>query len=279
MIESRWAIVGATVLALCGSRTARAECLAIAAIPTVISVPGHYCLTSDLTTDMSAGTAISIEANSVVLDLQGHRVGGLGAGPLTEATAVTMGIPASGAPVANVTIRNGTVRGFSVAVDAPWGASFVLLEDLRLDSAWDTAVAFASVRSLTVRRSVIKVPETPYPLPRDRPRFGVRVSAAHAVRLLDNDIDVNVAQGAGLTVTGADAVFVERNRISCQGYSTTSAIVLEGTRGTLVLGNRSDACGKGIAGALDGATAFRFGDNIAGGASRYQGGTDIGNNR
>jgi len=85
-------------------------CTAITSLPKVITAPGVYCLTGDLTTSMTSGKAIEIQANNVVLDLNGHRLGGLAAGAGTQA----YGIYAYQRQ--NITIRNGTVRGFVTGI-------------------------------------------------------------------------------------------------------------------------------------------------------------------
>ena len=71
-----------------GPAPARAEtvnCTPITALPAVITHPGVYCFTGDLITSMPSGSAIDIQANNVVLDLNGFKLGGLGAGTGTTA--------------------------------------------------------------------------------------------------------------------------------------------------------------------------------------------------
>ena len=100
-------------------RSAGAEttnCTAITSLPYTITTQGIYCLTSDLSTGMTTGNAIEIDTNNVVIDLNGHKLGGLAAGPSTRA----IGIIAFNRK--NITIRNSTVRGCSsgiVLTDTP----------------------------------------------------------------------------------------------------------------------------------------------------------------
>ena len=89
--------------------TARAEtvnCTAITTIPTVISVQGVYCFTANLATSINTGIAIDIQTNNVVLDLNGFKLGGLSAGFGTAAHGI------HALDRQNITIKNGTVRGF-----------------------------------------------------------------------------------------------------------------------------------------------------------------------
>jgi hypothetical protein len=79
----------------------------ITSVPYTISAPGFYYLSGNLTYSGS-GTAITVSANNVTLDLMGFS--------LTNSGAIgsTCGIYMNGRN--NVEIRNGTVRGFSYGV-------------------------------------------------------------------------------------------------------------------------------------------------------------------
>ena len=88
---------------------ARAEttrCTPVTSLPAVISTQGVYCLTGDLSTAMSSGHAITINANNVILDCNDRKLGGLAGGAGTTA----IGIRATARQ--NVTVRHCNVRGF-----------------------------------------------------------------------------------------------------------------------------------------------------------------------
>lgn len=75
----------------------------IAALGTVISQPGHYYLTRNITGDASGTTGITINVSDVTIDLNGFTMAGVSdSGP---------GIVAPGA-LQRITIRNGTVRNW-----------------------------------------------------------------------------------------------------------------------------------------------------------------------
>lgn len=100
-----------SVAALAGP--ARAEttlCTPITSLPTAITIQGSYCLTQEFSVNLATGNAIEIQTNNVVIDLNGHKIGNLAAGKGTLAE----GIVASGRQ--NITIRNGTIRGFRHAI-------------------------------------------------------------------------------------------------------------------------------------------------------------------
>src|SRR5436190_3292229 len=52
----------------------------IASLPAVITTQGVFCLTHDLTTAITSGTAIDIQVNNVTIDCNGCKIGGLAAG-------------------------------------------------------------------------------------------------------------------------------------------------------------------------------------------------------
>ena len=115
------------------------SCTEIAAVPFTIKEPGAYCLKKSLTfagghrtiavgsTDVPidfGGTAILVGANDVVIDFRGHALDGTPAGPLSDA----VGVRAHGRR--NVTLRNGTIRGFHEGISL--GGTSYVVEDLRL---------------------------------------------------------------------------------------------------------------------------------------------------
>jgi hypothetical protein len=129
------------------------DCTVIASLPTVITVPGIYCLQQDLGTNIASGTAIDIAASNVTLDCNDHKIGGLGGGAATQAVGI------GSLMRNNVTVRNCNVRGFWVGIalshdgtgTAPIGA---LVEDNRLVANTRLGVFVAGNGSL-VRRNVV----------------------------------------------------------------------------------------------------------------------------
>ena len=122
-------------ITICITGTVKAEtmdCTAITSLPYTISSSGIYCLTGDLSTNASSGNAIEITVNNVTLDLNGWRLGGLSAGVGTSAA----GIYAN--QHKNITIKNGTIRGFYVAIilddSSPYTTSQGhVIEDIRAE--------------------------------------------------------------------------------------------------------------------------------------------------
>src|SRR5436309_356976 len=108
------------------------NCTPITAVPFTIPAAGTWCLAQDLNTTLASGNAITIAANNVVLDLNGHRLANVGAGPGTEASGVYA------FQRTDITVRNGTVRGFKFGIRLDDSSPYTtyqahVIEDLRAD--------------------------------------------------------------------------------------------------------------------------------------------------
>jgi parallel beta-helix repeat protein len=99
----------------------------IASVPTVITTAGVYCLSHDVNTAITTGSAIAINTNNVTLDCNGFKIGGLAAGT----SSLTTGILADTRQ--NITVRNCGIRGFYEGIYLVSGAGH-LIEDNRLDN-------------------------------------------------------------------------------------------------------------------------------------------------
>ncbi len=115
------------------TNSARAEvtdCQEILSIPVIITTQGVHCFKSDKVSSATSGNLIEIQANNVTIDMNGFKLGGSGAGIGTSAN----GIFALNRK--NITIRNGTIRGFRTGVrlaQLSGISSGHQLEDLLLD--------------------------------------------------------------------------------------------------------------------------------------------------
>ena len=85
------------------------HCTAITAVPATLSSSGVYCLNGDLELAGGQGTAVTIAADSVTLDLDGHALRSRAA-----ANIFTIGISVVGHKY--FTLENGTLAGFAQAV-------------------------------------------------------------------------------------------------------------------------------------------------------------------
>ena len=220
------------------SLTARAEttqCTPITTIPFTITTQGIYCLKGNLAGSLGSGEAITINTNNVTIDLNGYKLGNLAAGPGTSAT----GIYAS--QKKNITIRNGTIRGFQIGLyfsDAPphTASSGHLVEDVRLDGNTYMGT-FVKGTGNTIRNNQIVNTGGSTSL---NTYYGIIVYGTGA-RVLNNDV-INVGaatNGAyGIYIVDAYGTVLKGNRIS-DIFATTNSygvnvsnsvgVVVEGT--------------------------------------------------
>jgi hypothetical protein len=194
---ARGLALAAMLLLAAHARPAAAEtrtCTAVPSLPYTIATQGTYCLTDDLTTAITTGNAITITANNVVLDLNGHRLSGLPGGTGTEA----YGIYASKRQ--NITIHNGTIRGFYVGVflddDAPYTSSQGhVIEDVRTDQATAAGISVRG-RACTLRRNQVIATGGTTLFANPSAVGIVVVGPGH--RVLDNDVMTVTAAGSGV---------------------------------------------------------------------------------
>ena len=225
------------------------NCTAITSLPAVITVQGIYCFTGNLSTAMTVGNAIDIQTNNVVLDLNGFKLGGLAAGLGTFAN----GIIASNRQ--NITIKNGTVRGFisGIALADVGASQGHIVEDIRADQNTQFGISVAGAGNIVRNNQVVATGGTT--------NFGLNADANGIIvlgsgpRVLNNDVINTVKQGTG----------------------TARGIALN-TTGGLAVNNRITAADIGI----DFTTSTgKYRDNLTFGvptATRFLGGTDAGNN-
>ena len=187
-------------------------CSEIKRIPKTIDIPGNYCLTQNLDLLESSGNAITIEADDVTIDLSGLVLSGVDAGVATLA----IGIYANERK--NITIRNGTIRGFlrGIHLDGspPYSTSRGhLVEGIRADKNTQDAMQIAGEASI-VRHN--RISDT-----------GGSTAANHArgiflwgagVRAINNDIDNTFATGSdsayAILLGETHGAVIERNRIN-----------------------------------------------------------------
>jgi hypothetical protein len=235
-------------------RPAQAEtinCTAITAVPFTITAAGVYCLTQDIGTNLASGAAITIAANNVVLDLNGHRLGNL-AGRGTQA----LGIWAS--QQTNFTIKNGTVGGFLYGIylgdSSPYTTSRGhVIEDLRADQNTYLAIQVAGRGNIVRNTRVVATGGST--------AFGANVAAY------------------GIVVDGPETRVLNNDVIGTFGTGTGASV------GIMVhdLGSNNLAVNNRITQALYGIYYFngtgKFRDNLTSGVTYpFVGGTDAGNN-
>ncbi|PYM96555.1 MAG: hypothetical protein DME04_01560 [Candidatus Rokuibacteriota bacterium] len=226
------------------------NCTPITAVPFTIPAAGTWCLAQDLNTTLASGNAITIAANNVVLDLNGHRLANVGAGPGTEASGVYA------FQRTDITVRNGTVRGFKFGIrlddSSPYTTSQAhVIEDLRADQNTWIGIWVAG-RENIIRNSQVM---TTGGATASESAVGIVVFGSDT-QVLDNDIidtfGRNTGYGFGIEFYAASNCMAVSNRITHSG-------------------------GFGIDYAYS--STGRYRDNLTSGTTYpFTGGTDAGNN-
>ncbi len=229
-----------------GAGAETTQCTAIANLPAAINMPGIYCLTSDFATNIANGPAIRIDASHVVLDLNGHVIDNLAAGPDTTATGVFL------SQRKNVTIKNGTLRGFyygiHIADVAPYASQANVVEDLRVDRSTSNGLRIAC-RGCVVRRNVVVASGQPRLLGTNRDVYGVLVFGP-GNRAIDNDVisvkgyGTGLGYGIGFGLDTEDCAAVN-NRISEADFGVTTTFSSTKYRDNLTLGVLTPYAGNG----------------------------------
>jgi hypothetical protein len=240
--------------ALAFTAPARAEtvnCTPITALPAIITTQGIYCFTGNLSTAMTIGNAIDIQTNNVVLDLNGFKLGGLAAGLNTQAR----GIHASN--LQNITIKNGTIRGFDIGIFLEGGGASQghIIEGVRADQNTSAGIDVQGSGVIVRNNQVVATGGTTNSGP-NASAFGIFVSGT-GPRVLDNDVIDTLKQGAG----------------------SAFGILLVSVTGGLAVNNRITVADVGVE--YTAGSTGKYRDNLTFNiptATRFVGGTDAGNN-
>ena len=142
-----------SILALSPAQAETTNCTAVTSLPYVITTQGIYCFTGHLSTSMTSGYAILINTNNVTIDMNGYKLGGLGAGTGTNA----VGIYASQRK--NIIIRNGIVRGFFQGIFLDDPSPYItsqghLVEDILADQNTYAGIVMQG-EGMTIRRTQV----------------------------------------------------------------------------------------------------------------------------
>lgn len=206
-----------SVFALILSAPTQAEtinCTAIISLPYTIATQGAYCLTGHLSTSMASGNAITINANNVVLDLNGFKLGGQAAGLGTTANGIYA------YQRQNITIRNGTVRGFYRGIHlsdtTPYNTSQGhVIEDIRVDQ--NTFMGISAYGSGNMIRNNQLVATGGTTTSANAYAYGIGTVGA-ATQVLNNLVTEVTAQGTGeaygIEMYNASNSVVAGNRVS-----------------------------------------------------------------
>jgi hypothetical protein len=217
-------------------------------LPAIIGTQGIWCLKGDLSTGMTSGYAIEVQANNVTIDCNGFKIGGLAAGSATE----TYGIVALERH--NVSIRNCNIRGFIGGV-AMIGGSGHVVEDNRFDNSTAGAIEIQGSGSVIRRNAAFDTGGSSAPSVKD----AFVISTYGSVDILDNTIDgafvvvgsdgrsVGIQSGGGFPGDNASAT-IANNRIrglTADGSGAIAGILRGGSNGAAIVENQLFSTGHG----------------------------------
>jgi len=257
-------------------------CTAITSLPYVINTEGVYCLTGNLETSITSGNAIDVQASDVIIDLDGWKLDGFDAGTLTSANGI-YAINRS-----NITIKNGTIRGFYRGIyfhgsPPEFSESFGhLIEGIRLVQNTLAGIIVLAKESIIQNNHILETGgSTKSP---SVSALGVNAWGP-SNRVLNNDITNTFASGTnpsnGIEVLDAHGSIIERNRIDIvDGYTHAVGVHIRSSTSVLVLNNRITNALRGVYfNPSDGTPTGKFGNNVTSDVTTpFEGGTDLGGN-
>jgi hypothetical protein len=156
----------------------------ISSLPAVISTQGVWCLRKDLSTAITSGNAIDIEASNVTIDCNDFKLGGLAAGIGTQTNGIFS------VNHINATVRHCNIRGFAyglsfVEVDASGGHT---IEDNRFDGNTISGIEVDGDGSVVRRNRVFDTGGST-----NNPHaYGI--TTRHSIDVLDNTVSGIVAR-------------------------------------------------------------------------------------
>jgi hypothetical protein len=266
----RTAVLAASLLAL--STAARAEttdCTEIPSVPYNITAPGVYCLKQSLTLPRLQGSAISVLANDVVIDFNGHTLENF-AGAAGQGWAVT------GRNLKHVTLRNGTIRGFAIGVNLEnlsGESTGHLVEHLVLDRNAQAGLLIDGGSTVIRNNRVMHTGPASF-------AYGIFATGT-GTQVIDNVVTETVEAAGGIAV-GITAYqsrggVVERNVVSNFSFGPSQSVGIEVTHAgnVAVVGNRIANLRTGIL-IPKGNGSLYMGNTVGGTTIPFSGGTAAG---
>jgi parallel beta-helix repeat protein len=181
----------------------------ITALPAVLTTQGVWCLDRDLSSNLSTGFTIEVDANNVTIDCNGYKLGGLSAGDGTLA----YGIYTDGR--SNTVVRNCNIRGFHTAVSLTSLAGNFLVEDNRIDNNTANGIIVSGDGSVVRRNYVVETGGTTIPV--HDYAYGIYTSGT--VDVVDNTVrgltidSPNSGMASGIRIVYGSGSLIARNTV------------------------------------------------------------------
>ncbi len=267
------ALVAAFWMSTAGAETT--VCTEITTAPYTINTQGVYCLNANLETNMASGYAIEITVNNVVIDLNGHKIGNLAAGQATTAKGIYA------YQRQNITIKNGTIRGFQIGILlddlSPYTTSQGhIIEDIRADLNTLTGIVVHGRGNIIRNNIVVSTGRTDLT---DSLAYGIVVYGP-GNRIISNDVYETKERGTGtaygIYVNSSDGTVIDNNRVgnAAFGTGTSIGIYLASADDVLITNNKITRMEIGIS--FFSSTGAYMNNLVYGATTAFTGGTAAG---
>ena len=225
-----------TVTSLAQAETVK--CKPIAKLPFTITLSGMYSLSKDLefgsaTVPITTGNAITITADDVTLDLNGHVLSNTTAGSGTQTTGIYA------LQRSHITIRNGKIRNFEAGIwlqdfDPFTTSNGHIIEDIVSDHNYVEGFIIQGTNSLVRNNRVTGVGGSTT-AGGNNIAYGVEVDGYNS-RIINNDVIDAITGGSG------DAVGIFASRCSYSIIANNHITNLASHGGGSGWGIRTDTC-------------------------------------
>jgi len=267
----RSAVLAASLLVVlsAGARAETTDCTEITSVPHNVTVPGVYCLKKSLTLAFQQGSAITILANDVVVDFNGHVLENFPG-------AVGIGWGINGLNLKHVTLRNGTIRGFSIGVyleNRGENSMGHLVERLVLDGNTLAGLSVDGRNSVVRNNRIMRTGASANTYGILARGTGVQVTGNVVTEMVEAAGGIAV----GITAYEARGGVVERNVVSNFAFGPSQSVGIEVTHAgnVAVVGNRIANMRTGIL-IPKGNTSLYKDNTVGGAATPFSGGTAAG---
>lgn len=246
------------------SSAARAEvqdCIEIVAVPTVITQQGVHCFKQDLSTSITTGNAITINAHNVIIEMNGYKLGGLAGGSATTA----IGIYALDRQ--NIIVRNGSVRGFGENVyldatgDGSSGASRGhIVEDMRIEAARSLGIHVEGRHSIVRNNFVFDTGNGSFAIAR-----GIFVQSGPGHTVTGNVVSgvTETGEAAGILLSTAPGAIVRGNQVHDISANSSFGISVQTSPQVILQDNAIGNSSPGDAGIFANGVSHICVDNVA----------------
>ncbi len=274
-----WGLILAVALVVAfWMSTAAAEttvCTEITTAPYTINTQGVYCLNGNLETNLASGNAITINVNNVVIDLNGHKIGNLAAGQTTAARGIYA------YQRQNITIKNGTIRGFMYGISLDDASPYTtsqghIIEDVRADLNTSTGIYVRGRGNIIRNNIVVSTSRTDLT---DSSAWGIYV-AGPGNRIINNDVyetkEHGLGSAYGILGYACEGTVIDNNRVgnAALGAGTSNGIYLTSADDVLLTNNKITRMENGIY--FNGSTGAYMNSLVYGATTAFTGGTAAG---